>query len=79
LPDAPLGSAAPLQIGGNPGDRDVRQAAQPDGERQLARRFNALPNSTPHARRRTDISIALVANNFDATWVQAQVGTPTAR
>jgi hypothetical protein len=33
-----------------------------------------LPATTPHTRRRTYISIALVANGFDVKWVMAQVG-----
>jgi hypothetical protein len=34
----------------------------------------ALPNTTPHSLRRTYISIALLANNFDVVWVMKQVG-----
>ena len=34
----------------------------------------ALPHITPHSLRRTYISIALVANNFDVKWVMSQVG-----
>jgi hypothetical protein len=34
----------------------------------------ALPNTTPHSLRRTYISIALLANNFDIVWVMKQVG-----
>jgi hypothetical protein len=33
-----------------------------------------LPNTTPHALRRTYISIALLANEFDVRWVMGQVG-----
>jgi integrase len=33
-----------------------------------------LPRVTPHSLRRTYISIALVANNFDVKWVMSQVG-----
>ncbi len=33
-----------------------------------------LPNVTPHSLRRTYISIALLANNFDVKWVMSQVG-----
>jgi Phage integrase family len=33
-----------------------------------------LPNTTPHTLRRTYISIALLANNFDVKWVIGQVG-----
>jgi hypothetical protein len=33
-----------------------------------------LPRVTPHSLRRTYISIALLANNFDIKWVMSQVG-----
>ena len=33
-----------------------------------------LPHTTPHTLRRTYISIALLANNFDVKWVMDQVG-----
>ncbi len=33
-----------------------------------------LPHTTPHSLRRTYISIALLANNFDVLWVMNQVG-----
>jgi integrase len=33
-----------------------------------------LPHTTPHTLRRTYISIALLANNFDVKWVMGQVG-----
>lgn len=36
--------------------------------------FPALPHTTPHSMRRTYISIALLANNFDVLWVMKQVG-----
>ncbi len=52
----------------------LREAAETASERQLARGLSALPHTTPHTLRRTYISIALVANNFDVKWVQAQVG-----
>src|SRR6202035_5578870 len=34
----------------------------------------ALPHTTPHSTRRTYISIARLANNFDGVWVMKQVG-----
>ncbi len=34
----------------------------------------ALPHITPHSLRRTYISVALLANNFDVKWVMSQVG-----
>jgi integrase len=33
-----------------------------------------LPNTTPHGLRRTYVSVALPANNFDVMWVMSQVG-----
>jgi len=39
-----------------------------------ARGLPALPNTTPHALRRTYISVALLANRFDVLWVMRQVG-----
>jgi integrase len=39
-----------------------------------ARGLPPLPNTTPHTLRRTYISIALLANNFDVKWVMDQVG-----
>ena len=55
------------------------------GHEELARAYHAvlyaigegvppLPNTTPHTLRRTYISIALLANNFDVKWVMGQVG-----
>jgi integrase len=34
----------------------------------------ALPHTTPHSMRRTYISTALLANDFDVVWVMKQVG-----
>ncbi len=50
-----------------------------DGAHEATRRHTArglppLPNVTPHTLRRTYISIALLANNFDVKWVMSQVG-----
>ena len=38
-----------------------------------------LPDTTPHTLRRTYISIALLANNFDVKWVMGQVGHADSR
>ena len=38
-----------------------------------------LPPITPHALRRTYVSIALVANGFDVKWVMGQVGHADSR
>ena len=52
----------------------VREAAQLASERLVARGLPPLPNTTPHSLRRTYISVALLANNFDVMWVMSQVG-----
>jgi integrase len=40
----------------------------------MAKRLPPLPNTTPHSLRRTYISTALLANEFNLTFVMAQVG-----
>jgi integrase len=52
----------------------VEEAASLAGERLAARGMSPLPHTTPHALRRTYISIALVANHFDVKFVMSQVG-----
>ncbi|HWC49527.1 MAG TPA: tyrosine-type recombinase/integrase [Solirubrobacterales bacterium] len=52
----------------------VAAAAKLASERLRAKRLSPLPKTTPHTLRRTYISIALVANNFDVKWVMDQVG-----
>jgi integrase len=52
----------------------VREAAQLASARNMARGLPALPHTTPHSLRRTYISLALLANNFDVKWVMSQVG-----
>lgn len=52
----------------------VGQAAREASERQIARGLPPLPRVTPHTLRRTYISIALLANQFDVKWVMGQVG-----
>jgi len=52
----------------------VREAAELASTRHTARGLPPLPNTTPHSLRRTYISIALLANNFDVKWVMSQVG-----
>ena len=43
-------------------------------ERAVGRGLPPLLHVTPHTLRRTYISIALLANNFDVKWVMGQVG-----
>jgi integrase len=52
----------------------VSQAAALAAERVAQRGMPPLPHITPHSLRRTYISIALLANNFDVKWVMSQVG-----
>jgi integrase len=52
----------------------VREAAASASESMRRRGMPPLPHVTPHSLRRTYISIALLANNFDVKWVMAQVG-----
>lgn len=57
----------------------VSEAAHLASERLTAKGLPPLPSTTPHTLRRTYISIALLANNFDVKWVMGQVATPTRR
>jgi integrase len=52
----------------------VGEAAALASERVTDRGLPPLPHVTPHSLRRTYISIALIANNFDVKWVMGQVG-----
>ncbi len=52
----------------------VRDAATRASADRAERGLPALPHITPHSLRRTYISIALLANNFDVKWVMSQVG-----
>ncbi len=52
----------------------VGEAAKLASDRFTAKGLPPLPNTTPHSLRRTYISIALLANNFDVKWVMGQVG-----
>ena len=54
--------------------RIVNKAARLATERLVARGLPPLPLTTPHSLRRTYVSIALLANNFDVMWVMNQVG-----
>jgi hypothetical protein len=52
----------------------VSEAAQQASAALAAKGLPPLPRVTPHSLRRTYISIALLANNFDVKWVMGQVG-----
>jgi integrase len=52
----------------------VGEAAKLASERLHAKGLQGLVKTTPHTLRRTYISVALLANNFDVKWVMDQVG-----
>lgn len=52
----------------------VAAAAKLASEQLVAKGLSPLPKATPHTLRRTYISIALLANEFDVKWVMDQVG-----
>lgn len=52
----------------------VAAAAELASKRLREKGLAPLPRTTPHTLRRTYISVALVANNFDVKWVMDQVG-----
>ena len=52
----------------------VADAADAASTTLTRRGLPPLPRTTPHSLRRTYISIALLANNFDVKWVMGQVG-----
>lgn len=52
----------------------VGEAAAEASARQVAQGLPPLQRTTPHTLRRTYISIALLANQFDVKWVMSQVG-----
>lgn len=69
VPNARGGRSSRKRIGGI-----VAAAAKLASERLVARGLPPLPKTTPHTLRRTYISIALLANEFDVKWVMDQVG-----
>jgi integrase len=52
----------------------IREAAEHASERLSAKGVPPLPHTTAHTLRRTYISIALIANNWDVKFVMDQVG-----
>jgi integrase len=78
FPTGPDDYAVPNRRGGRLSRQRVGQivteAAALAAERNEARGLPPLPCTTPHSLRRTYISIALLANNFDVKWVMSQVG-----
>lgn len=57
----------------------VKQAAELATEQRSAQGLPAMPSVSPHSLRRTYISIALRANQFDVKWVMSQVGHADSR
>jgi integrase len=55
-------------------EKIVRDAAARASQQLIDKGLPPLPNTTPHTLRRTYISVALLANNFDVKWVMSQVG-----
>jgi integrase len=53
----------------------VSQAAAQATRELASKGLPPLPRTTPHSLRRTHISIALLANNFDVKWVMGQAGS----
>ncbi len=69
VPNARGGRIARQRIG-----KIVATAAKLASEQLVAKGLSPLPKTTPHTLRRTYISIALLANEFDVKWVMDQVG-----
>jgi integrase len=69
VPNTRGGRISPKRIG-----EIVASAAMLASERLAEKDLPPLPHTTPHTLRRTYISIALLANNFDVKWVMDQVG-----
>ena len=78
LSTGPDDYAVPNRVGGRMTRQRVgqivREAADQASQDFVARSLPPLPHTTPHSLRRTYISIALLANNFDVKWVMSQVG-----
>ncbi|HXE45394.1 MAG TPA: site-specific integrase [Conexibacter sp.] len=78
FPTGPDAYLVPNERGGRVSQRKlrrmVREAALAASEYMVARGLPPLPHTTPHTLRRTYISCALVANNYDIEFVMSQVG-----
>jgi integrase len=77
-PTRPDDFAVPNTRGGRLARQRVReivaQARARANEQRATQELPPLPHITPHSLRRTYISLALLANNFDVKWVMSQVG-----
>lgn len=78
LPSGPYAYLVPNRRGGRlsrgRAGQILAEAARLASERLAARGMPPLPHTTPHTLRRTYISIALIANEFDVKLVMSQVG-----
>ena len=78
MPTGPEDYLVPNARGGRISRQRIRKivaaAAKLASERLVAKGLSPLPKTTPHTLRRTYISIALLANEFDVKWVMDQVG-----
>lgn len=83
LPDGPSAFVVPNTRGGRLDDKRVgkfvAQAVAHASTRRATTGLAPLPEITPHALRRTYVSIALLANGFDVKWVMGQVGHTDSR
>jgi integrase len=59
--------------------RIIDHASTTANQHQTTRDLPPLPHTTPHTLRRTYISIALLANQYDIKWVMHQVGHADSR
>jgi integrase len=77
-PTGPDSYAIPNQRGGPCTRQRIAQiiahATTHATARRAERDLPPMPHISPHSLRRTYISIALLANNFDVKWVMSQVG-----
>jgi len=77
-PTGPDAYLVPNVRGGRISRQRIREivvaASRLASERSEDRGLPPLPSTTPHTLRRTYISIALIANEFDVKWVMDQVG-----
>jgi integrase len=78
-PTGPKAFLVPNARGGRNDRGRISAVLAKASAQQLERGLPPLPNTTPHTLRRTYISIALLANNFDVKWVMAQVGHADSR
>jgi integrase len=78
LPTGPTDYLVPNLNGGRTSRQRVgkilRQAAEAASAQRARMGLPPLPTLTPHAMRRTYISLALASNEFDVKWVMGQVG-----